>query len=212
MAMFSFGKKKETPPSLPPGLPLEQVMVMKQRGMDNSQIISELERQGYSSSQIFDAINQMGISGGDAQFGQPQDVNMQQDFSPQPYTYPQPKFEQPPQEEGMPLKDQIEEIAEAIIDEKWKEFEEDIKVIIDWKEKTEARINQFEQQITDLTNSLNSLHKSLLGKISEYDHNITDVGTEIRAMEKVFQKVLPSLTENVNKLERMTKGSKAGKE
>ena len=155
MAMFSFGKKKDTPPSLPPGLPLEQVMVMKQRGIDNNQIISELERQGYSSSQIFDAINQTGISGGDAaQFDQqPQNINMQQDFSPQPYTYPQPKFEQPPQEEGMPIKEQIEEIAEAIIDEKWKEFEDDIKIIIDWKEKTEARINQFEQQITDLANS-----------------------------------------------------------
>jgi hypothetical protein len=54
-----------------------------------------------------------------------------------------------------------------------------------------------------MSNSLNSLHKNLLNKISEYDRNIVDVGTEIKAMEKVFQKILPSLTENVNKLERM---------
>ena len=50
-----------------------------------------------------------------------------------------------------------------------------------------------------------------MGKISEYDQNIIDVGTEMKAMEKVFQKVLPSLTENVNKLERMTKSSKSGR-
>jgi len=31
---------------------------------------------------------------------------------------------------------------------------------------------------------------------------------EVKAMEKVFQKVLPSLTESVNKLDRMTKGYK----
>lgn len=211
MPMFGFGKKKEVQQPLPPGLPLEQVMVLKQRGMENNQIISELERQGYSSSQIFDAINQAGISGSDSGFSQPADMNMPQpDFSQQQYAYPQPQLQQPPEEQQDSInKELIEEVAEAIIDEKWKEFEEDIKVIIDWKEKTEARINQFDQRITDLTGSLNSLHKSLLGKISEYDRNITDVGTEIKAMEKVFQKVLPSLTENVNKLERMSKGSKA---
>ena len=102
-------------------------------------------------------------------------------------------------------------MAEAIIDEKWKEFEEDIRIIIDWKEKTETKVSQIEQQIKDLVNSLNNLHKSVISKISEYDKNITDVGTEMKAMEKVFQKVLPSLTENVNKLDRMTKSSKLNK-
>ena len=47
-----------------------------------------------------------------------------------------------------------------------------------------------------------------MSKISAYDQNIVDVGTEIKAMEKVFQKVLPNLTENVNKLDRITKGYK----
>jgi len=42
-----------------------------------------------------------------------------------------------------------------------------------------------------------------IGKISEYDKNITDVGVEIKAMEKVFQKVLPTFTENVNKIDRL---------
>jgi len=126
----------------------------------------------------------------------------------QPYPAQQPA-EQPLQPEVD--KEQIEEIAEAIIDEKWKEFEQDIKIIIDWKEKTETKINQIEQHATDITNSLNNLHKSLLTKISDYDKNIKDVGTEILAMEKVFQKVLPSLTENVNKLDRITKSSKISK-
>ena len=48
-------------------------------------------------------------------------------------------------------------------------------------------------------------------KVSEYDKNITDVGIEIKAMEKVFEKVLPSLTENVNKLDRLAKSSKPKK-
>ena len=50
-----------------------------------------------------------------------------------------------------------------------------------------------------------SLSQGVLGKIGDYDKNLTDLGVEIKAMERVFQKVLPSLTENVNKLERMAK-------
>jgi hypothetical protein len=208
--MFGFGKKKEKQEPTAPGLPIDQVMALKQRGMSNDQIIPELEKQGYNSSQIFDALNQINITGGNAgplppSTGQPDAQLPPQDFpQEQPYP-PEQQPEQPPQPQID--KDQIEEIAEAIIDEKWKEFEEDVKVIIDWKEKTEARINQTEQQVKDLANSLNSLHKSIMGKVSEYDKNITDVGTEIKAMEKVFQKVLPSLTENVNKLDRIAKGS-----
>ena len=207
MAIFDFGKKKEKEVPAAPGIPIDQVMALKQQGMGNDQIIPEMERQGYNSSQIFDALNQTNISGAGTQLEPNMNMQPQQGF-PQEQPYP-PQPEQPPQPQIN--KEQIEEIAEAIIDEKWKEFEDDLKIIIDWKDKTESRVNKFEQQINDLTGSLNSLHKSLLGKISEYDRNITDVGVEIKAMEKVFQKVLPNLTENVNKLERMTKGTRSNK-
>ncbi len=212
MAIFGFGKKKEekVPAAGAPGLPIDQVMALKQKGMSNDQIIPEMERQGYNSSQIFDALNQINISG--QGFEQPPAMNNPQQNFPQeqPVSQP-PQYEQPQQKEEQVNEEQIEEIAEAIIDEKWKEFEQDVKVIIDWKEKTEAKINRFEQQITDLSNSLNSLHKSLLSKITAYDKNIMDVGTEMKAMEKVFQKILPSLTENVNKLDRIAKSSKLNK-
>jgi hypothetical protein len=200
--MAFFSKKKKTMPQAP-GSPVEQIMALRQQGMDNNQVIQEMERQGYNSSQIFDALNQINISGPEmpqtAQYGQ------QQNFA-----FDQP-FPQEIQEQPEISKDQIEEIAEAIIDEKWKEFEEDVKKIVDWKDNTEVRINNLEQQIKDLTNSLNALHKNLISKITDYDKNIMNVGTEIKAMEKVFQKVLPSLTENVNKLDRMTRSSKLNK-
>ena len=61
MAIFGFGKKKEEEEPIAPGLPTEQVMALKQRGMSNDQIIPELERKGYSSNQIFSALNQTNI-------------------------------------------------------------------------------------------------------------------------------------------------------
>ena len=210
MAIFGFGKKKKEMPQAAPGLPIDQVRALRQRGMSNDQIIPELERQGYNSSQIFDALNQVSLSGGNIQ--EPPDLGIPQPNLPQEqYTGPEQQLKPTPPPQELINKEQIEEMAEAIIDEKWKEFEEDIRIIIDWKEKTETKVSQIEQQIKDLVNSLNNLHKSVISKISEYDKNITDVGTEIKAMEKVFQKVLPSLTENVNKLDRMTKSSKLNK-
>ncbi|MBI2134373.1 hypothetical protein HYU09_00135 [Candidatus Woesearchaeota archaeon] len=209
MALFSFGKKKSAQPvQSAPGSPIEQAMVMKQRGMDNNSIVQELERQGYNSSQIFDVMNQMNISGANTSIEQPPEYGMpQQDFSYQ-QPYPQQQYEQPREEKESVSREQIEEIAESIIDEKWKEFEEDVRKIIEWKDKTELRIGQLDQQIKDIAATLNSLHKNIINKVSDYDRNLTDVGTEIKAMEKVFQKVLPSLTENVNKLERLSKGAK----
>src|SRR3989344_8985966 len=211
MALFGFGKKKEAE-EMPaaPGNPVDLIMAMRQRGMGNDQIIQELERQGYNSSQIFDALNQASLMGPNPGIDQSQNFP-QQDFSQEQFMPSQQPMEQDQQPQPQIDKDQIEEVAEAIIDEKWKEFEEDLKVIIDWKEKTESKISQFEQEIADLTSALNSLNKSLMGKISEYDKNISSVGTEIKAMEKVFEKVLPSLTENVNRLERMSKSRPAKK-
>jgi len=208
MAIFGLGKNKEGSKQAALGSPIDQIMAMKQQGMNNDQVISELENQGYNSSQIFDALNQVNISGGNMDQAPPNmNVPPQDDFSQTPPgPYDQQQFDQPQQQKQI-NKDEIEEIAEAIIDEKWQEFEEDVKIIIDWKEKTENRVNRIEQQVKDLTNSLDSLHKGLMNKISSYDRNIMDVGTEIKAMEKVFQKVLPSLTENVNKLDRIAKSS-----
>jgi len=211
MAIFSFGKKKKKEEPSAPGSPIEQIMIMKQRGMDNNQISIELEKQGYNSSQIIDSLKQANLTGPIPTPEEPQGYDQQYQEMPQqqPPNYPPPEPQEPP--EPSISNEEIEEIAEAIIDEKWKEFEVDVKAIIDWKNKTDVRINKLDQQIKDLATSLNGLHKNLLNKISDYDKNIMDVGTEIKAMEKVFQKILPNLTENVNKLERMAKSPKSGK-
>ena len=60
----------------------------------------------------------------------------------------------------------------------------------------------------DMKADLDNLHKAIVSKIGEYDKNLLDVGTEIKAMEKVFQKILPTLTENVAELSRVTRNVK----
>ena len=226
MAFLKFGKKrKEEPLDIPlpspeaqpvqQPYPIEQVLMMKQQGYTNNQIVQTLQSQGYSNSQIFDAINQAGLTSFEAaepveqpemgmqDYGQGYEQGYQQQPSFQ--TFQAPKEIQPPSSID---EERIQEVAEAIIDEKWNDLVKDIKKVIEWKEKTEDRIAKLEQQIIDLRMGMDLLTKSMMAKISSYDQNIVDVGTEIKAMEKVFQKVLPNLTESVNKLDRMAKGYK----
>lgn len=143
------------------------------------------------------------------------------DFPPQDNPQPQDGFYQPAdqpqadmfqQDVGQPQvsdpnleRMRIEEMAEAIIDEKWEEMLKNISKIAEWKDKTDSVITKLEQEMKDLKDNFDRLHKAIIGKISEYDRNILNVGTEIKAMEKVFQKILPTFTENVSELSRITK-------
>ena len=227
MAFFQFGKqKKENPLDMPPDFqlpemeqpsasPVEQVLMMKQQGYTNNQIVQALQSQGYNTNQIYDAINQASLNGSQGmqpEMGMPEYGQSFEQAYQQPQYQPQ-AFQAPKEVQPAPTIDEerIQEIAESIIDEKWNEFASDIKRVIEWKDKSEDRLAKIEQQILDLRMAMDSLTKSIMSKITSYDQNITDVGTEIKAMEKVFQKVLPTLTESVNKLDRMAKGKEPQK-
>jgi hypothetical protein len=166
--------------------PTDSVIAMQQQGLSNNQIIEFLQRQGYSQDLIFEAMNQASVKGNVE--------NSMNNFNNQ-----SPQFNQSLDNE------QIERVAEAIIEEKWNELSKHITKIIDWKEKTESKINKIEQEFVDMKKNFDSLHSSILGKVSEYDHNIVNLGVEIKAMEKVFQKILPTLTDSVNELSRISK-------
>lgn len=194
MALFGLGRKKEAGSGM--SLPTDQVMALRQQGYTNDQIIQTLQGQGYKSSQIYDAMSQADLT------QQPAAPPLE---TPQAEQYPQPE-----QQYAEPVddKERIEEVAEAIIDEKWNDLLKDINKIAEWNTKTDSRLTKIEQEIKNLKDNFDSLHKGILGKITEYDQNLVNVGTEIKAMEKVFQKVLPTFSENVSKLARITEGVK----
>ncbi|MBN1275248.1 hypothetical protein JXA12_03070 [Candidatus Woesearchaeota archaeon] len=183
----------------PPGLPLEQVKAMQSQGLSNNQVIQALQRDGYTSTQIFDAMNEAHLTTG-APAPRTGDTMQQPPFppsaSPSPSAPPTP-----PAGSGS----SVEETVEAIIDEKWNELVKDITTIIEWKNQAQNTIISIEQQFKDLKDQFDKLHQALIAKIGEYDKNILDVGAEVKAMEKVFSKVLPVFTENVAELSKITK-------
>ena len=187
------------PGPMPPEIPTDQVLAMQQQGLTNNQIIQTLQRQGYPPQQIYDAMAQAELRGGIEP--------MPEAPSAGPEEFPAPGAVPPAREAPKGF----EEVAEAIVEEKWSEFSKEIAKINEWKEATNSRLDKVEQSIADMKSDLDNLHKAIVSKISEYDKNLLDVGTEIKAMEKVFQKVLPELTGSVAELSRITKTAKAAK-
>jgi len=101
------------------------------------------------------------------------------------------------------IKELIDETVEKIIEEKWDSMTEKIDRVLRWKEKKEQEINMLKEDIVSIGEGFSKLESKLISKISNYDKNILDVNSEIKALEKVFQKITPTLINNVNELSRI---------
>ncbi|MEM2121408.1 MAG: hypothetical protein QXU20_01980 [Candidatus Woesearchaeota archaeon] len=205
--------------------PINEVLQLRAQGLTNAQIIDVLQREGYNSELIFDALSQADIKSSLQQSPTLENFNVQNQMAVENPQVFQQQIQQPQptddygmfgyQQYAQPTildseTEKIEQIAEAIIDEKWNDLVESINKVIDWKNKMEARIVKIEQQLNDLKQQYTELQKGILEKVGEYDQHILDVGTEIKAMEEVFKKIMPAFTQNVNELSSIVKNLKKG--
>ena len=102
----------------------------------------------------------------------------------------------------------INETVEKIIEEKWTSLTENVQKVVDWKSKVEEQITLVKEDVVSMQESFSTLEKRLISKINNYDKSILDVGSEIKAMDKVFQKITPTLVNNVTELGRVVKDLK----
>ncbi len=179
----------------------QSVQDFKQQGMSDSDIIEHLQSQGFQPSEIYDALSQSVAAQGSEPFMPPQQQPQMQhnDMQNMQMNYPEHKQND----------SNVEETVEAIVAEKLHEFQSALADVSRQREKSDSRMDRLEQSFADLKSDVESLHKALVGKIGDYDRSLLDVGTEIKAMEKVFQKVLPELTSNVQELSRINKKKKS---
>lgn len=213
-----FAKRPYQPPQQRPslGVPVEKVLMMREQGLSNNQIVEALQREGFTLDLINNAVNQADIKEG--VLTPTKGDTMQEMPPPMPGPMPQmpgqfapmppPTMQMQGMEISAPIEEKIQEIAEAIIDEKWSELIENVNRIVEWKDSTETRLARLDQQMKDLKDSFDKLHEGILGRISDYDTGIKEVGIEIKALEKVFQKVLPGFIDNVSELSRITQAMK----
>src|SRR3989338_280830 len=100
--------------------------------------------------------------------------------------------------------DMVQQITESIVEEKWDELMDKVGDLRLWKEKINSDIGSVKQEILRTQNRFENLQKAVLGKVHDYNENIININNEMKALEKVFEKILQPLTENVKELSKIT--------
>ncbi len=137
---------------------------------------------------------------------EPQMEPMQESYQPQAWPE-QESFNYPSSNLGATTED-IEEIAESIIHEKWQKMTEEFGDILSWKDKISNDIDAIKQEVMRVENRFENLQNSVIGKVREYDESVTDVGVEIKALGKLLSNIINPLTNNVKELEKILKDLK----
>jgi len=186
---MDFGSLPQIPelPPLSPSMSQPQLRDLTSRGFTSADVLA-----GMQASQMRPA---------GPQFQQ----NQQSQFQQLPPMPAPPVFRPsaPSMPSGKSTTEEIEEIAEAIISERWQKFSRDFDEIKRSQEDISATISGMQEKISNLEKRMDMVIQEILGKVDEYGKGISDVGTELKAMQKVFGTVLPSFTENIKELQEL---------
>ncbi|MDD5650576.1 MAG: hypothetical protein PHF86_09205 [Candidatus Nanoarchaeia archaeon] len=98
----------------------------------------------------------------------------------------------------------MEEIAESIVNEKWEELMSSVGNIAIWKEKVQTDIRSIKQEIVRTEERFENLQRAILGRVEDYNKTMTSVGTEMKALEGVLERILQPLATNIKELSRIT--------
>ncbi|MBT4935245.1 hypothetical protein HOL21_04705 [Candidatus Woesearchaeota archaeon] len=168
--------------------PTSDIMELRNQGLTDNIIMDELTKRGYTQEQIHTALSHM-----DTGASAPPSPNGS--FSGMPSSAPS--------SEGN-IYERIESITESIVDEKWDDLIAEVRKIIEWKERVESMQSKLNNDVEKLKEDFKTLHQGVLGKVEEYDKRMIDVGTELKAVGKVFKDVVPEFVENVKELKGIT--------
>lgn len=215
-------------------IPVDVVVGLKGKGLSDEEIIEQLAAKGHSYQDISEALNQAsiksdvsGIPSSFSESGQMQESAMSQPgFSsaqmpdvevpvPSPPRSPMsapPRMviNSPPPQQFIPQSpslssSDIQELIESIIEDRWQQVVASVGDISLWKGRVDDDLVAVKQEILRIEDRMSHLQASMLGKVDEYSRSIAKVGSEVVALEKVFEKIVEPLSSNVKELDRITR-------
>jgi DNA-binding transcriptional MerR regulator len=184
-------------------IPIQKVIDMKSQGFANEKIIESLLSEKFTYQQIRDAMQQADIKKNISNPG----INSAQapESLKTPEQAPKP-IQSPPQQmqrnNGINI-DEIQRILEEIISEKWKESEEVIINMIEWKAVISTKIKDMETRMSEFNQRVDSMNSSLGKKAEEFNQTMNNVDSEIKALDKALNKLIPALSDNISELKDM---------
>jgi len=134
-------------------------------------------------------------------------VQSQQDFSQQFQGRSQEKMETQPATEIT-----VEEIIEAIVAERWKDFENRLESFEKRDLQLQNQIEELRKKIASFENVLQEKEKTMISKLDEFGESMTGIEGRIGSIERVFKDFLPELTTNIRTMSDLVERMKKEKE
>jgi len=106
--------------------------------------------------------------------------------------------------------EKIHEIVEGVVSERWEEMMAKTGNLPAWKEKVNMNIVAMKQELVRLSTRIEAIQGAVMGKVKDYDQSMRNVHSEMKALEKVFERILDPLVSNIKQLERVAKDIKEG--
>lgn len=198
---------------------LEQISQMRNQGMDDENIVRNLQERGVSPKAINDALNQAEIkkavsddefmAPGPSPQKQAQYVPRTQEMENQNY---QPQEEQPQQEYYSPQQgyadysqegggldtSTIMEVAEQVFAEKMQKFQKQIKEVADFKAIAETKIDSISERMKRIELLIDKMQVEILEKVGSYGKGIENIQKEMEMMQDSFGKVINPLADRAS--------------
>jgi len=199
---------------------------MKTRGISTRGIVEDLKKQGLSYKESEDTFNQAGYSSSGLQPSmmeqgaeemppppvpeEPQrEYEEEQTYNSEPS--PEQFVRQQPAQQFIPTQpirteiENVEILIENIVEEKFQRMLDTYGDIGSWKDKVRTEILAIKQELLRIRSKLESTEQAVLGRVNKYDKDIMEVGTDVKALEKVLQNILKPLTTSIKELQVVTK-------
>ncbi len=109
---------------------------------------------------------------------------------------------------GVSTEELVEKIVSEKVDKLEKRLVEQEKIHTDMLQ----QIGQVRSSLNDLKGKYVQLQEDSVVKIEEYNKELEGVGTQIKAMQRVMQNIIPTFAENVRSLTEVVKELKGGNE
>ena len=98
----------------------------------------------------------------------------------------------------------VHQVAESIINERWDDFLGSVGNISLFKDRTERELVSVKQELVRMQERFTQIESAMLGKVAAYEQDIKGVHTEMKALEKVFERILEPLVSNIKELGVLT--------
>jgi len=204
---------------------LERVMELESQGVSDTDIIKKLRDDGISPGDISEALSQAKIKSAVSQPGISEQENpeMQQSImDPQEETqysapeqqaqpqyqqaqqyqpYPQDQSYYPPQQSDS---ETISEIAEQVVSEKFRTFEQKTGDIVSFKNSMQDKISDLNERLKRIELSLDKIQQAIIGKVGEFGENISYVHKDLDNLHNTVSKLMNPLIDNYQALKKIS--------